>query len=221
MRKFFEIGGLVAAAVLIAFGITAIVMGVNGRNTVNSSLANEYIVGSPDMTPSAIKAEAKQAGIYSAVKEWPSKSVANQKINTGDRARAFAGYMRIHALEASGGLTYAQMGRYAAKPGAPAKFTDGHGGTSIDTYALVDPKTKQPVANGARNVWIDETALTTALNTSYMASQLGLFGIVVGIALLLSGFGFAILAIGGALRNPETAIAFLRRPAKAPAVPVA
>ena len=221
MRKFFEIGGLVAAAVLIAFGITAVVMGVNGRNTVNSSLANEYIVGSPDMTPSAIKAEAKKAGIYSAVKEWPSKSVANQKINTGDRARAFAGYMRIHALEASGGLTYAQMGRFLAKPGAPAKFTDGQGGTSDEKYALVDPKTKQPVDNGRRNVWVTETALTTALNTSYMASQLGLFGIVVGVALLLSGFGFAILAIGGALRNPETAIAFLRRPHKAPAVPVA
>jgi hypothetical protein len=221
MRKFFEFGGLVAAAVLIAFGITAVVMGVNGRNTVNSSLANEYIVGSADMTPSAIKAEAKQAGIYSAVKEWPTKSVANLKINTGDRARAFAGYMRIHALEASGGLTYAQMGRFLAKPGTPAKFTDGQGGTNIDKYAAVDPKTKQPVDNGRRNVWITETALTTALNTSYMASQLGLFGIVVGIALLLSGFGFAILAIGGALRNPQTAIAFLRRPAKAPAVPVA
>ena len=221
MRKYFEFGGLVAAAVLIAFGITAVVMGVNGRNTVNSSLANEYIVGSPDMTPSAIKAEAKQAGIYSAVKDWPTKSVANQKINTGDRARAFAGYMRIHALEASGGLTYAQMGRYLAKPGTPAKFTDGQGGTNIDKYAAVDPKTKQPVDNGRRSVWVTETALTTALNTSYMASQLGLFGIVVGIALLLSGFGFAILAIGGALRNPETAIAFLRRPHKAPAVPVA
>ena len=221
MRKFFEFGGLVAAVVLIAFGVTAVVMGVNGRNTVNSSLANEYIVGSADMTPSAIKAEAKQAGIYSAVKEWPSKSVANQKINNGDRARAFAGYMRIHALEASGGLTYAQMGRFLAKPGTPAKFTDGQGGTNIDKYAAVDPTTKQPVDNGRRNVWVTETALTTALNTSYMASQLGLFGIVVGIALLLSGFGFAILAIGGALRNPETAIAFLRRPHKAPAVPVA
>ena len=221
MRKLFEFGGLVAAAVLIAFGITAVVMGVNGRNTVNHSLANEYIVGSADMTPSAIKAEAKQAGIYSAVKEWPSKSVANQTINTGDRARAFAGYMRIHALEASGGLTYAQMGRFLAKPGTPAKLTDGQGGTNIDKYAAVDPKTKQPVDNGRRNVWVTETALTTALNTSYMASQLGLFGIVVGIALLLSGFGFAILAIGGALRNPQTAIAFLRRPAKAPAVPVA
>ena len=31
MRKVFEIGGIVAAAVLVAFGVAAIVMGVNGR----------------------------------------------------------------------------------------------------------------------------------------------------------------------------------------------
>jgi hypothetical protein len=223
MRKAFEIGGFVAAAVLIAFGVVAIVMGVNGRSTVNTSLSNEYIVGSSDMTPSAIKAEAKQAGIYSAVKDWPTKSVANQKINTGDKARAFAGYMRIHALEASGGLTYAQMGRFVAKPGTPAKFTDGQGATSIDKYAVVDPKTKQPVENGRRNLWVTATALTTALNTSYMASQLALFGIVVGIALLLSGIGFAILAVGGTLRNAEPALSFGRKPKiqKTPAVPVA
>ena len=42
-----------------------------------------------------------------------------------------------------------------------------------------------------------------------MASQLALFGIVVGVALLLSGFGFAILAIGGALRNPENTLNFV------------
>jgi hypothetical protein len=42
-----------------------------------------------------------------------------------------------------------------------------------------------------------------------MATQVGMFGIVVGIALLLSGFGFAILAIGGALRNPDTALKVL------------
>ena len=223
MRKAFEIGGLVAAAVLIAFGVVAIVMGVNGRSTVNNSLSHEYIVGSSDMTPSAIKAEAKQAGIYSAVKDWPTKSVANQKIDTGDKARAFAGYMRIHALEASGGLTYAQQGRYVAKTGTPAKFTDGQGATSIDKYAVVDPKTKQPVENGRRNLWVTETALTTALNTSYMASQLALFGIVVGIALLLSGIGFAILAVGGTLRNVEPALSFGRKPRieKTPAVPVA
>ena len=99
--------------------------------------------------------------------------------------------MRIHTLEATGGLTYAQMGRFTAKPGTPAKFTDGHGGTSIDTYAALDPKTQQPVDNGLRNLWVTETALTTALNTSYMAEQISLFGIVVGIALLLAGIGFA------------------------------
>ena len=62
MRKVLEISGIVAAAVLVAFGVASIVMGVNGRSTVRDSLKLEQIVGSPDMTPAAIKAEAKQAG---------------------------------------------------------------------------------------------------------------------------------------------------------------
>ena len=64
MRKFFEIGGVVAGAVLIAFGIAAIVMGMNGRSTVSDSLKQEQITGTPDMTPTAIAGEvtaAKQA----------------------------------------------------------------------------------------------------------------------------------------------------------------
>ena len=211
MRKFFEFGGIVAAAVLIGFGIAAIVMGVNGRSTVNNSLKLEQIVGSPDMTPSAIRAEAKKAGLDFSKISFPTLSVAGKSITNGDRARAFAGYMRIHTLEATGGLTYAQMGRFQAKPGAPAKVTDGHGGTNDPAYAAIDPTTKQPVDNGARNIWVTETALTTALNTSYMASQLALFGIVVGVALLLAGFGFAILAVGGALRNREIALPYLTK----------
>ena len=221
MRKFFEFGGVVAAAVLVAFGVAAIAMGVSGRGTVSDSLKREKIVGTPDMTPAAITAEAKKAGLNVATLDIPSKSVAGKPINSGDRARTFAGYMRIHALEASGGLTYAQMGRYVAKPGTPKQFTDGHGATSIDKWALLDPKTKQPVENGARNVWVTETALTTALNTSYMADQLALFGIVVGVALLLAGFGFGILAIGGALRSPDTALTFFtKRVAKTGGAPV-
>jgi hypothetical protein len=206
MRKVFEIGGFVAAAILIAFGITAIVMGFNGRHTVNASLQNEYIVGSPDMTPTAIKAEAQKAGVTKFVTLWPSKSVAGLKIDTGTRARSFAEYMRIHTLEATSGLTYAQMGRYQALSTAPKSSTDGAGGTSDPKYAVIDPKTKQPVDNGRRNIWVTETALTTALNTSYMADQLGLFGIVTGFALLLSGIGFAVLAVGGTLRNAEPAL---------------
>ena len=208
MRKVFEIGGMVAAAILIAFGVVTIVMGVNGHSTVQNSLKQEKIVGSPDMTPTAIRAEAKKAGLPSTI-SFPTTSVAGKAIDTGAKARAFAGYMRIHALEASGGLTYAEMGRFMAKPGTPAQFTDGNGATSDEKYALIDSQTKQPVENGARNLWVTETALTTALNTSYMAEQLSLFGIVTGVALLLSGFGFAILSIGGALRTPKTAVASL------------
>jgi hypothetical protein len=119
----------------------------------------------------------------------PTCSVADKAIANGSDARCFAQYMRIHALEASGGLTYSQMGRFlaASDPTDPA-------GTSDETVALKDDAGK-PVANAARNTWVTETALTTALNVSYMAEQIALFGVIVGIALLLSGIGFIILAL--------------------------
>jgi hypothetical protein len=215
MRKVFEIGGLVAAVVLVAFGVAAIVLGVNGKHTVANSLKTQQIVGTSDMTPAGITAEAQKAGLKNV--SIPTCSVANKPVNSGSTARCFAEYMQIHALEATGGAFYSQMGMYVAKPGAPKSQLMPGGGTDNAQYAAVDPTTKQPVSNGARNVWVTETALTTALNTSYMADQLGTFGIVVGIALLLSGFGFAILAIGGALRNPEhgLSLAFGKRTPKA------
>ena len=103
------------------------------------------------------------------------------------------------------------MGRFMAKPGTPAKFTDGHGATSDEQYALIDPKTQQPVDNGARNLWVTETALTTALNTSYMAEQISLFGIAMGTALVLAGIGFGILALGGALEGSRLAFGLDRK----------
>lgn len=195
MRKVFEIGGFVAAAILIAFGVASIVMGFNGRSTVRDSLKQEYIVGSADMTPSAIKAEAKQAGLKVESLTIPTISVANKAIDTGALARAFAGYMRIHTLEASGGLTYSQMPRYATANGK---------GTNDASKALLSGG--RPVDNATRNLWVTETALTTALNTSYMAEQISLFGIVVGFALLLTGIGLGILAVGGTLANAKPAL---------------
>jgi hypothetical protein len=200
-RKLFEWGGIAASVVLVAFGIGAIVVGMNGRSTVNTSLKQEHIVGTPDMTPSAIKAEAKQAGLNTAAISLPTCSAANQAVDTGSEARCFAQYMRIHTLEGTGGFTYAQMGRYAALPNAPKSQLAVGGGTDNPKYAVTDPKTKQPADNGARNVWVTETALTTALNSSYMADRLSVFGVIVGVALLLAGIGFSVLTIGGALRR--------------------
>jgi hypothetical protein len=222
MRKLFEIGGLVAGVILIAFGVVAIVMGVNGRSTVNTAIKAEQIVGSADMTPTAIKSEALKAKLDLSKLQIPTCSVANKAITSGARARCFAQYMRIHTFEATGGFTYSQMGIYVAAANAPKSQLMVGGGTDNTKYALLDSTTKQPVSNGARNVWVTETALTTALNTSYMASQLALFGLVVGVALLLSGIGFAILAVSGALRGSESSLTHLfgKRTPKASATPV-
>jgi hypothetical protein len=199
MKKVFAYGGVAASAVLIAFGIGSLVVGFNGRDEVQSSIAREQIVGTPDMTPPAITAEAKKAGLDINSLDIPSTSVAGKAIDTGSEARAFAGYMRIHTLEATGGYTYAQMGRYQAKPGTPAKFLAAGGGTDDPAHAVVDPKSKQPVANPARDIWVTETGLTTALNTSYFAERVALWSIVMGAALLLTGIGFLVLTLGGAL----------------------
>ena len=201
MRKLFEYGGIAASVVLIAFGAGSVGIGVWGINNVRDNLKLEQITGTPDMTPSAIKAEAGKAGLTGVT--FPSCNVAGQSINNGSKARCFASYMRIHALEATGGYTYSQMGRYQALPNAPKSELAAGGGTDNDQFAVTDPKTKQPVANGLRNLWVTETALTTALNTAFFAERVGVFGIVMGIALLLTGIGFLILTLGGALRRRE------------------
>lgn len=199
MRKIFEIGGLIAAVVLVGFGVAAVVIGLNGRSEVRTALKQQQVVGTPDMTPAAITAEAKKAGLNPSALELPTCSAANKTVATGSTARCFATYMRIHALEASGGKTYSQMPRYASANGQ---------GTDNPAEALKSEG--KPVENPARNVWVTETALSTALNTSYMAEQTAEFGVVMGIALLLAGIGFAVLTFAGALRNPDTALSFLR-----------
>jgi hypothetical protein len=188
MRRWLQYGGFAAGIVLIIFGAVAIAMGANGRSTVRDNLRQEQIVGSSDMTPAGIKAEAGKAGLTGV--SFPSCSVAGVTVTTGAEARCFASYMRIHALEASGGQTYSQMARYAS--------ADGKG--TNDAAAATKGSNGQPLDNPARTVWISETAFSTALNVSYMADQLALFGVVVGIALLLSGIGFIVLAAFGMVR---------------------
>ena len=207
MKKIFEMGGVIAGALLVAFGIGAIVIGFTGRSEVRSNVQREAIVGSPDMTPSAIKSEAAKAGLKNIA--LPTCSVANEPITTGAESKCFASYMRIHTLESTGGLTYSQMGRFLDKSGKP---------TNDEKVAAVDAKTGQPVENGLRNLWVTETALTTALNTSYFAESVATFAVVMGAALLLVGIGFLVMIIR--LMIPATR----RREATvgaAPAVPAA
>jgi hypothetical protein len=174
MRKLFEIGGIVAGLVLVIFGAAAIYMGVDGRSTVRDSLRQEQITFGAADDPAVAK--------YAS--QW-----ADEQVTTGTQARAFAQVIHEHALDGSGGLTYSQMGRFIA-----ADDPDDPAGTSDEAAALKDEQ-GNPVPNSDRNTWVTATALSTALNVSYMAEQMALFGIVVGIALLLSGVGFVILAL--------------------------
>jgi hypothetical protein len=125
----------------------------------------------------------------------PDSSIPGRKVDTGSEAQAFAKVMRKHTLEATGGQTYAQMGQFLDKAGKP---------TSDEKFAAIDPKTNKPVSNPARQIWVTETALTTALNTAYFAESVSMFAIVMGFALLLVGVGFLVLTLI-ALRRPATA----------------
>jgi len=179
-----EIGGFVAGGLLIVFGVAAIFMGVTGFNTTRDAIKDEGIVfGTVDDPAVAEHAE-----------QW-----AGEEVTTGDQARAFALVMREHALEGTGGLTYAEMGRFVS-----AENPDDPAGTSDEEAALKDEE-GNPVSNSARNTWVTATALTTALNVSYMAERLSVFGMVVGVALLLTGIGLVILAFAVFGREPEVA----------------
>ncbi len=186
-RKLFEYGGWIAGFVLIAFGVAAIVMGVNGRNEVRDALAAQMITAGDD-----------------AAEITNGKLQPGEPITTGAEAREFAKIMEFHTLDATGGKRYAEMGRFVTATGAD---------TNDEAAAAKTPEGR-PVENGLRNMWVTETALTTALNMSFMAEQLSLFGIVVGVALLLTGIGFLVLAIGGALRRVPAATPTAHRSVK-------
>ncbi|MEY2441642.1 MAG: hypothetical protein QOJ46_1068 [bacterium] len=184
MTRPFRLAGIIAGLVLIGFGAGAIVIGLQGRSEVNSSIQREHIVGSDDMNPALIAVAAKEAGLDVAL---PTCDVAGKAISSGADAKCFAAYMRIHALEGTGGQTYSQMPQYASADGR---------GTADKAAALKDRATGQPQSNPARQVWISETALSTAMNTSFFASSVATFAIVMGLALLLTGAGFIVLCAG-------------------------
>ncbi len=168
MTSTFRRGGIAASIVLIAFGIGAVIVGYSGRDTVRSDLAQEQIVGTPDST------------------------IPGQKVDTGGEAKAFAAVMRKHTLEATGGQTYSQMGRFLDESGKA---------TGDEKAAAIDKKSGQPVANPARDIWISSTAFQSALNTAYFAESVATFVMAMGAALLLVGIGFLVLTIR--LLKPE------------------
>lgn len=176
MRKWFTYGGIAASVVLIAFGTGSIALGAWGMNEVRDSIAEQRITATPDAAE--ITGGDLQPG---------------QAVKTGAQAKAFADVIEHHALQSTDGRRYAEMGRFLTPDGKE---------TSDEALAAKTPD-GSPVENGLRNLWVTETALTTALNTSFFAERVAVFSIVMGAALLLTGIGFLVLTIGGALGAVE------------------
>lgn len=172
--KILKIGGFISGGVLILFGIAVIVLGIWGFNFTRDHIEREGIVFGSIEDP-AVAEHAEQ---------W-----AGEPVETGRQALAMAEIMREHTLSSTEGLTYAEMGRYqsAENPSDPR-------GTNDEAEAAKD-ENGESVSNGARNIWVTETALATALDMGFMSEMLSIFSIVVGVALLLSGIGFVILAL--------------------------
>src|SRR5262245_18228224 len=146
-RRLWEIGGIVAGIVLIAFGAVSIWMGATGVNTVRDNLAREQIEGTGETS-------------------LDGYTVPHGELdNSGSEARSFADLMRTHALDASGGLVYAEMGRFQA-----ASDPENPAGTSDPEAAVLD-EDGNPVPNAARNTWVSQTALATALNQAYFGER--------------------------------------------------
>ena len=131
------------------------------------------------------------------------KQIAGKPVDTGADAKLFAEGMRKHTLAATDGQVYSQMARYITASGKP---------TDDKAAAAINPKTGGPQENAARNIWVTETALATALDTSFFAERVAMFAIVMGVALLLVGTGFLVMLLGpwgaaGAVESRERKLA--------------
>jgi hypothetical protein len=128
-------------------------------------------------------------------------SIPNTQVNSIPTALSMAAIIQKHAGDRSGGLSYAQMGRFAVESGDPA-------GTSNPDEALLDANGR-PVPNAARDTQLTAAGLVTALSLSAMAIGLSYGAIALGLAFailgaVIAGLGYALLG----LITPEVAARF-------------
>jgi hypothetical protein len=165
---------VVIGAILAIAGLLTVSSGIYIQSFIGSQLAKQNIV-TPD-----------------------DASIPNVPVDSIPAALSMADIIQEHAGNYTGGLSYAEMGRFAVEDGSPA-------GTSNPEEALKDENGK-PIANSARNTQLTASGLVTSLSLSAMALGMAYGAIALGIAftllgLTVSGLGYALLG----LITPEVA----------------
>jgi len=165
MSKLFQYAGIAASVALIAFGIGAVVIGMNGRDRVATELGREQIVGTPDST------------------------IPNQLVNSGSEAQAFAKVMRKHTLEATGGKTYAQMPQFLTASGKgtsdkAAAAKDPKSGAPVSNPARTIWVTETALTTALNTAYFAESMATFVIAMGFALLLTGLGFLVLSLRVL-------------------------------------
>jgi hypothetical protein len=144
-------------------GAYAIVEGMSARDKVREKLVAQQIVTPEDA------------------------SIPNRTVDDVATAESMAEIIDKHAMESTGGIGYAEMGRFMTADGDPA-------GTNDPEEAVVGDN-GQPVPNPLRNVAFQASALQTSLYTSVMAFEISRLVIGLGLAFVLLGIGTWLIGV--------------------------
>lgn len=175
---------IIVGIIFAIAGVVAVGGGIYIQSFVGEQLAAQNIVTTGDAT------------------------IPNAQVNSIPTALSMANIIQAHAERSTGGLTYAEMGRFATADGNPA-------GTSDAELALLD-EAGNPVPNAARNTALTAAGLVTSLSLSAMALGIAYGVIALGVAFVLlgivtTGLGYALLG----LVTPEVAERFGLEPVAA------
>ncbi|HVM54093.1 MAG TPA: hypothetical protein VM262_12920 [Acidimicrobiales bacterium] len=153
----------IAGLFMVIGGAYALKEGMDARNQVRDKLELQQIVTPEDA------------------------SIPNTLVNSVETAESMAEIIEQHARESTGGLGYAEMGRFMTPDGDPA-------GTNDADEAVIGDN-GQPVANPLRNVAFQASALQTSLYTSVMAFQVSNLVMGLGLAFILLGLGTWVVGV--------------------------
>jgi len=97
-------------------------------------------------------------------------------------ARSTAELIRRNTLDATGGRTYAEIPAYVGADGSP---------TADAALAARDERTGEPLENPEHALWVQSTALQTALMQAYLAFRLSELIVALGGSFVLIGIGLS------------------------------
>ena len=184
MSKLYVYAGIAASVIMIAIGIGAIAIGLSGR--------------------SEVRGQDRGGADHGHARYEPGRHPRRRR-GGGDRDGRPGLHRRGRACRRR--IEREMLRRVHAHPRARGHGRpDLRGDAALHRQGRQSPRRRSRTpqwtrrqasrsSNPQRNIWVTETALGTALNTSYFAEQVAEFSIVMGLCLLLAGIGFLVLTL--------------------------